>query len=63
MKRLLYALLLVAMGWCAAEAQINIGGTPYSFDKAFSTQRIPVEVMSPLNMTAIEREDQTDDEA
>jgi len=63
MKRLLYALLLVAMGWCAAEAQINIGGTPYSFDKAFSTQRIPVEVMSPLNMTAIEREDQADDEA
>jgi lysyl endopeptidase len=63
MKRLLYALLLVAMGWCAAEAQINIGGTPYSFDKAFSTQRIPVEVMSPLNMTAIEREDKSDDEA
>mgnify|MGYP001485584599 CR=1 FL=1 len=63
MKRLLYALLLTVLAWHAAEAQINIGGTPYSFDKAFLTQRVPVETMQALNKTAIEREDEADEEA
>lgn len=60
MKHIFYKILLLAIGVLFSEtvnAQLNMGGLPYSFEKAIARKKVPVVRLPAINLKQIKEED------